>query len=104
MASPIPAFNITEILTDTSFNTSPEGWLLYLISAFVLGIVIGGTMKGLARLLLGLILISGFGVLALLFLKKNDLLSTIASIVFGLVMVLFSILAKAGKSVVLVKR
>lgn len=67
---------------------------------FVLGIILGGTMRGMARVILGLTLLSGFAVLVLLLLKRQDILSLIVSGIFGLIMMVFSILSKLGKTYV----
>jgi len=97
--------NITEILPDAGigFGNGNE-WVLFVFAALVFGIIIGGTMRGLAKLVLGGVLLSGFALLLLVFLKKDDLISTIASVVFGLILLLFSFLAKVGKTYPYVKR
>lgn len=78
--------------------------MLYVLAALVFGIILGGTMRGLAKLVLGLVLVAGFGIIALIALQRHDLLSTIASIVFGVIILLFSFLVKIGKSYTYVKK
>ena len=72
--------------------------VLYMSMAFVLGIIVGGMMKELARLILGVTLISGFILLVLLLIHRQDIISLIIYGVFGLVMLALSLLAKVGKS------
>jgi len=97
------SFNVTEILPEAGIGAGNE-WLLFVFAALVFGIVIGGTMRGLAKLVLGFVLFSGFGLLLLVFLQKDDLVSTIVSVVFGLILLLFSFLVKVGKTYPYVKR
>jgi hypothetical protein len=97
--------NVTDILpTVGSVVGSENGWMLYVFAALVFGIILGGTIRGLARLVLGLVLVVGFIVVLLMAMQRNDLLTAIASIVFGLIMLLFSFLVKIGKSHTYVKR
>jgi hypothetical protein len=71
--------------------------ILYVFGAFVLGILIGGLVKGITKLVLSVVLFSGFAILILMLLQKQDLLSMIASIVFGVIMLVTSFLVKIGK-------
>ena len=61
-------------------------------------------MKNLAKLVLEALLLSGFAVLILMLMHKQDVLSTVASIVFGIIMLVLGLLTKAGKSHVNIKR
>lgn len=97
------SWNITDILPGAEIGAGNE-WILFVLGALVFGIVIGGTMRGLAKLVLGFVLFSGFGLLLLVFLQKDDLVSTIVSVVFGLILLLFSFLVKVGKTYPYVKR
>ena len=72
--------------------------VLYMSMAFVLGIIVGGMMKELARLILGVALISGFILLVLLLIHRQDIISLAIYGIFGLVMLALSLLAKVGKS------
>jgi len=81
-----------------------NGWMLYVIAALILGIIIGGMMKSVAKLVLGVVLFSGFAVLILMLMQKQDILSTVASIVFGIIILVFGLLVKMGKSYVYIKR
>ena len=81
-----------------------NGWMLYVIAALILGIIIGGMMRSVAKLVLGIVLLSGFAVLILMFMQKQDILSTVASIVFGIIILVFGLLVKVGKSYVYIKR
>lgn len=98
-------WDISDIISKfaTDFGTE-NGWMLYVFAALIFGIIVGGVMKGLAKLVLGIVMISGFAVLVLLLLQKHDLLSMIASVVFGIIILLFSFLVKIGKSYPYVKR
>ena len=99
------AWNITEVLSGgASVLEQGNGWMLYVFAALIFGIILGGTMRGLAKLVLGLVLVAGFAVIALIALQRHDVLSTIASIVFGVIILLFSFLVKTGKSHTYVKR
>jgi vacuolar-type H+-ATPase subunit I/STV1 len=69
-----------------------------------LGIIIGGTMRGLAKLVLGLVMFSGFAILVLMAMQKQDVLTMIASVVFGIIMLVFSFLVKIGKNYPYIKR
>lgn len=71
--------------------------MLYVFAALVFGIIIGGMMRGVAKLVLGVVMLSGFVVLVLMLLQKQDVLSMIASVVFGIIMLVFSFLVKVGK-------
>ena len=104
MAIPF-ALNITNILPSAGAVVGPENnWVLYVFAALILGIILGGTMRGLVKLVLAGVLLCGFVVLVLITLQRHDLLSTIASIVFGVIILLFSFLVKIGKSYPYVKR
>ena len=72
--------------------------ILFIFMVFILGIILGGILRGLARFILGLTLVAGFAVLILFLLNKQDILSLIVSGIFGIIMLVFSILAKLGKS------
>jgi len=97
MANPL-VWNITSILPEMSSNLgNGSNWMLYAFGALVLGILIGGLVKGAAKLVLGVVMLSGFVVLALLLMQRQDLLTTIASVVFGLIMLVASFLVKIGK-------
>lgn len=99
------AWNVTDILPKVSSNLSNgNNWMLYVCAVFILGIIIGGTMRGIAKLVLGVVMLSGFVVLILMLMQKQDILSTIASVVFGIIMLVFSILVKIGKSYPVPKR
>jgi len=74
--------------------------LIGIFMAFILGIILGGTMRGLARTILGITLISGFIVLVLLLFQRQDILSLIVSGIFGLIILVFSLLSKLGKTYV----
>lgn len=92
------ALNITDILPDAGIGSGGENeWVLFVFAALVLGIIIGGTMRGLAKLFLGLVILSGFVILILLVMQKQDVLSMIASVVFGVIMLVTSFLVKVGK-------
>lgn len=91
-------WKITDILLDIPLNLGTEGsWVLYILVALILGILIGGLIKGVAKLVLGIVMLSGFMVLILLLMQKQDVLSMIASIVFGAIMLILSFLVKLGK-------
>jgi len=97
MANPL-VWNITSILPEMSSNLgNGSNWMLYALGALVLGILIGGLVKGVAKLVLGVVMLSGFVVLALLLMQRQDILTTIASVVFGLIMLVASFLVKVGK-------
>ncbi|MBN1860321.1 MAG: hypothetical protein JW840_02545 [Candidatus Thermoplasmatota archaeon] len=106
MAMAIPFdLNVTDVLPGAGATLGSENaWMLYVLAALVFGIILGGTMRGLAKLVLGLVLVAGFAVIALIALQRHDLLSTIASIVFGVIILLFSFLVKVGKSYAYVKK
>ena len=97
MANPL-IWNITSILPEMSSNLgNGSNWMLYTFGALVFGILIGGLVKGAAKLVLGVVMLSGFVVLALLLMQRQDILTTIASVVFGLIMLVASFLVKIGK-------
>ena len=97
-------WNVTDILSDVATNLEPESWMFYVFSALVLGIIIGGFMRGLAKLVLGIVMLSGFAVLILLLMQKQDVLSMIASMVFGIIMLVSSFLVKLRKTYPFPKR
>jgi len=97
MTNPL-VWNITSILPEISSNLgNGSNWMLYALGALVLGILIGGLVKGAAKLVLGVVMLSGFVVLALLLMQRQDILTMIASVVFGLIMLVVSFLVKVGK-------
>ena len=97
MANPL-VWNITSILPEMSSNLgNGSNWMLYAFGALVLGILIGGLVKGAAKLVLGVVMLSGFVVLVLLLMQRQDILTMIASVVFGLIMLVASFLVKVGK-------
>lgn len=98
-------WNVTEVLPKVVTNLeNGNGWIFYVLAALVFGIIIGGMMRGLAKLTLGIVMISGFVILILIALQRQDVLSMIASVVFGIIMLLFSFFVKIGKSYPYVKR
>jgi len=98
MFSSLWAWNITDVLPKVSSNLgNGNNWMLYVFAVFILGIIIGGTMRGVAKLVLGVVMLSGFVVLILMLMQKQDILSTIASVVFGVIMLVTSFLVKVGK-------
>ena len=91
-------WDITSILPEMSSNLgSGNNWVLYALGALVLGILIGGLVKGAAKLVLGVVMLSGFVVLVLLLIQRQDILTMIASVVFGLIMMVASFLVKVKK-------
>jgi len=97
MVNPL-VWNITSILPEMSSNLgNGNNWMLYALGALVLGILIGGLVKGAAKIVLGVVMLSGFVVLALLLMQRQDILTMIASVVFGLIMLVASFLVKVGK-------
>lgn len=97
--------NITDVMPSIgSVAGSENGWMLYVLGALVFGIILGGAVRGLARMVLGLILVVGFVAVVLVAMQRNDVLTAIASVVFGLIMLLFSFLVKIGKTRSYVKR
>ena len=99
------AWNITDILVNGSSEFGAENnWMLYVFAALIFGIIIGGMMRGVAKLVLGVVIVSGFVVLALLLFRNHDTLSMIASVVFGIIMLVFSFFVKLGKSYPVPKR
>lgn len=98
-------WDITDIITKIFPNIGTEnGWMLYVFTAFILGILMGGMVKGIAKLVLGLVMLSGFIVLVLMLMQKNDILSMIASVVFGIIMLVSSFLVKLRKTYPFPKR
>ena len=97
-------WNVTDILPDVATSLEPEGWMFYVFAALVFGIIIGGMMKGLAKLVLGIVMLSGFAVVILLLMQKQDVLSMIASVVFGIIMLVSSFLVKIRKTYPFPKR
>lgn len=106
MAMALPFdFNVTDVLPNVGVAVGSENvWMLYVFAALVLGIILGGTLRGLAKIVLASVIFVGFAVIALIALQRHDLLSTIASIVFGVIILVFSFLVKVGKSYTYVKR
>lgn len=97
MASPW-TWNITDVFVNVSSELPLENnWMLYAFGALVLGILIGGLVKGAAKVVLGVVMLSGFVVLVLLLMQRQDILTMIASVVFGLIMLVASFLVKVGK-------
>lgn len=96
----LPALALWNMPFDLPLGDFETRMTLYIFMTFVLGIILGGTMRGMARVILGLTLLSGFAVLVLLLLKRQDILSLIVSGIFGLIMMVFSILSKLGKTYV----
>ena len=93
------ALNITESLPNgASLLGNENGWILYVFGALVLGILIGGLVKGVAKLVLGIVLVSGFALLFLVFMQRQDTISMIASVVFGVILLVFSFVVKGRKS------
>lgn len=98
-------WDISEIISKITPDFGTEnGWMLYVFATLIFGIIIGGMMRGLAKLVLGIVMLMGFAVLVLLLMQKQDLLSMIASVVFGIIILLFSLLVKIGKSYPYIKR
>ena len=98
-------WNITDVLPKVSSNLGAENnRILYVFAVFILGIIIGGMLRGVAKLVLGVVMVSGFVVLILMLMQKQDFLSMIASVVFGIIMLVFSFLVKLGKSYPMSKR
>lgn len=99
------AWNITDILPRVVSNLeNGNNWILYVFAALIFGIIIGGMMRGVAKLVLGMVILSGFAILILMAIQRQDILSMIASVVFGIIMLLFSFFVKIGKSYPYVKR
>jgi hypothetical protein len=97
-------WNVTDILPDVATNLELEGWMFYVFAALVFGIIIGGMMRGLAKLVLGIVMLSWFAVVILLLIQKQDVLSMIVSVVFGIVMLVSSFLVKLRKTYPFPKR
>ena len=98
-------FNMTDIFPRAGAIIGSENvWMLYVFGALVFGIILGGTIRGLARFVLVMILIAGFIVVVLMAMQRNDLLTAIASVVFGLIMMIFSFFVKIRKTHTYVKR
>ena len=94
----LPALALWDIPLELPLGTAETRMILFIFMAFILGIILGGTMKELARFILGVTLLSGFVVLVLLFLNKQDILSVVISGIFGIIMLVFSLLSKLGKT------
>jgi hypothetical protein len=91
-------WDLSDILPDIAYSLeNGNGWMLYVFGAFVLGVLLGGLIKGFTKLVLSIILVSGFAILILMLFQKQDLFSMIASIVFGVIMLVTSFLVKIGK-------
>jgi hypothetical protein len=91
-------WDLPEILPNIAYSIeNGNGWMLYVFGAFILGVLLGGLVKGITKLVLSVILFSGFAILILMLLQKQDLLSMIASVVFGVIMLVTSFLVKIGK-------
>ena len=91
-------WDLSDILPDIAYSLeNGNRWMLYVFGAFVLGVLLGGLVKGFTKLVLFVILFSGFAILIFMFFQKQDLLSMIASIVFGVIMFVTSFLIKIGK-------
>ena len=91
-------WDLSDILPNIVYSIeNGNGWMLYVFGAFVLGILLGGLVKGITKLVLSVVLFSGFAILILMLLQKQDLLSMIASVVFGVIMLVTSFLVKIGK-------
>jgi hypothetical protein len=97
-------WKITDFLPEIATNLEPESWMFYVFASLVFGIIIGGMMKGLAKLVLGVVMLLGFAVVILLILQKQDVLSMIASVVFGIIMLISSFLVKLRKTYPFPKR
>ena len=91
-------WDLSEILPNVASSIeNGNGWMLYVFGAFVLGILLGGLVKGITKLVLSVVLFSGFTILILMLLQKQDILSMIVSFVFGVIMLVTSFLVKIGK-------
>ena len=98
-------WNITDVLPRIASDlTDDKGLLFYVFAALMLGIIIGSTMRSVAKLVLGAVMLSGFAVLILMLMQKQDVLSTVASVVFGIIMLVMGLLVKLGKSYIYVRR
>lgn len=98
MFSSLWAWNVTDVLPKLTSNLGVDNnWMLYVLAALIFGIIIGGMMRGVAKLVLGIVMVSGFVVLALLLFRNHDVVSMIASVVFGIIMLVFSFLVKLGR-------
>jgi hypothetical protein len=100
----IDIWKITDMIPDIVVNLESESWMFYVFAALVFGIIIGGMMRGLAKLVLGIVMILGFAVVILLIMQKQDVLSMIASVVFGIIMLVSSFLVKLRKTYPFPKR
>ena len=70
-------WDISDITARIAPNLGTENsWMFYVFAALLFGIIIGGMMRGLARLVLGIVMLSGFAVVILLLMQKQDILST----------------------------
>ena len=65
-------WKVIDILPDVTTNLEPEGWMFYVFAALMFGIIIGGMMRGLAKLVLGIVMLSGFAVVILLLMQKQE--------------------------------
>ena len=91
-------WDLSDILPNIVYSIeNGNGWMLYVFGAFVLGILLGGLVKGITKLVLSVVLFSGFAILILMLLQKQDILSMIVSFVFGVIMLVTSFLVKIGK-------
>ncbi len=97
-------WNITDIVNISSDLGTGDNWVFYVLIALILGILIGGMIKGATKLVLGIIMFSGFVVLVLMMIQRQDILSMIASVVFGIIMLALSFLVKVGKAYPFPKR
>ena len=105
MSVNLPVWNITDVLPGVASGLVDEkDLLLYVFGALILGIIVGGMMRSVAKLVLGAVMLSGFAVLILMFMQKQDVLSTVASIVFGIIILVFSFLVKIGKNYPYIRR
>jgi len=105
MSVNLPVWDITDVLPGVASGLVDEkGLLLYVFGALILGIIVGGMMRSVAKLVLGAVMLSGFAVLILMFMQKQDVLSTIASVVFGIIILVMGLIVKLGKSYVYVRR
>ncbi len=93
--------SIVEVIPESIIETN--NWPFLLLGVFVLGIILGGLVKGLAKFVLTLMLFGSFIVLVMFLLGKNDLLSMVISVAVGLVTLAVSFLAKIGRTYTLTK-
>jgi len=98
-------WNVTDVLPGVGTDfINGNSWVLFVVGALVIGIIIGGMMKGLAKVVLAVVLFLGFVILALMVLQKQDLLSMVASVIFGIIMLVSSFLVKLSKTYPIPKR